>query len=394
MAKRQRLTEKAIARISDRKPAAYGDGGRGSFGLILRVRPRQEGGQPHKYFVQRLRIEDRVTHVGLGTWPVMKLAEAREACIDNLRTVRGGGDPRQQDPFADVRPSTGPTFREAAEIVLDIHRPTWSHPRTALEWERSLRDYAYPRIGHKAVSEVTSADVMSVLVPIWSSMRPTAKKIGQRISAVLSWAAAQGYRTDDPTPAALKSLPRNGAKVEHFASTPHENVRDEIAKVRQVDAPEAAKLAAEFIALTGARSGEVRGATWTEIDSASRVWEIPGERRKTGTAWPVPLSDAALAVLEKARVLADDSGLVFPGQRGRQMSAATVQKVVKAAEGNTLHGYRSSLRSWAAAQGVAAEVGEALLGHQPRGIVATYQRDALLDLRRPVLEAWAKHVTP
>lgn len=396
MARRTRLTETFIERLGPRASAeSFGDGGRGSFGLILRVRPRQDGGDPHRYFVQRLRIAGRVTHVGIGTWPVTTLDEARETCILNLRKVRRGEDPRQPDPFADLAPAaTAPTFREATAIVLDIHRPTWSNPQSAKLWEQSIRDYAFPVIGNKAVSDVTSADVLAVLTPIWTAIRPTAKKIAQRMSAVLSWAAANGYRDTDPVPAAVAALPKNGAKVQHHGSTPHDKVRDELDRVRQADAPEAARLAVEFVALTGARNTEARLATWTEIDLKAATWTIAADRRKTGAEHAIPLSEAALAVLSKAAALVDGSGLIFPGQGGRPMSAATLSRVVKLAGGQTLHGYRSSLRSWAATQNVSTEVAESLLGHEAKGIIATYQRDNLLDLRRPIMDAWGTYVAP
>ena len=233
------------------QPGRYGDG-RGGFGLSLLVKLR-ENGRLSKTWSQRLRIDGKVTNVGLGSWPVTTLKEAREKALENRREVEHGGDPRE-------RIARVPTFAEAIEKVIAIHEPSWKDgARSGEIWRSSLRDYAMPRLGGKPVDKITTADVLAVLVPIWSTKRETARRVRQRIGAILKWAVAQGYRDDNPAGEAIgEALPKTGSPKQHQRALPHAEVGTAVRKVRGSKAWWATKAAFEFLTLTAARSGEVR----------------------------------------------------------------------------------------------------------------------------------------
>ena len=275
-------------------PERYGDG-RGGLGLTLLVKPSSRRGC-RKSWGQSIRINGRKTTLGLGTYPVITLAMARERALENARAIAQGRDPR--------RASNGvPTFARAAEIVLAIHAVNWKPgSRSEHTWRSSLRDYALPRLGSMRVDAVTTADVMAVLLPIWSTKRETARRLRHRIGAVMKWAVAQGYRADNPAGDAISAaLPKNSVRIEHRKALPHAEVGAALCKVRESGAYQGLVLAFEFLVLTAGRSGEVRSARWAEIDMDAAVWTIPGERMKAGREHRVPLSDRALAVLYEAR---------------------------------------------------------------------------------------------
>ena len=369
-----------------KRPGRYGDG-RGSHGLSLLVRPTTNG-RYSKTWSQRLYIDRRPVMVGLGSYPVVTLAEARNKALENRRALAQGKDPRRSRAI--------PTFEQATEAVIAIRADTWRDGgRTAGIWRSSLGRFAYPHIGSKRVNEISSADVMRVLLPIWNDKRATATKLKSRISGVMAWAIAQGYRTDNPAGDAIAAaLPRTGAQQAHHRALPHQQVAAAIATVRSSDASPATKLAFEYLVLTAARSGEIRGARWDEIDLDAQTWTVPGDRTKTGKPHRVPLSTRALEILADATTIADDSGLLFPSPSGRKLSDATMSKLLKERNiGAVPHGFRSSFRSWCADTGVAREVAEAALGHTVTGVEGAYQRSDLLDRRRQLMHEWADYTT-
>ena len=204
----------------------------------------------------------------------MSLADARELALANRKVARSGGD-----PLANQRQSGGvPTFADAVEKVIAIHSGIWRHPeKTKQQWRECLRDHAYTRIGDKGVDKVTTADVMAVLLPLWTRRHATARKLRQRIGAVMKWAVAQGYRTDNPTGDALTAaLPKRAHHVRHMPALPHEEVADAVEAVRASSAWIGPKLCFEFMVLTAVRPGEARGARWEEIDLGASVWTIRG----------------------------------------------------------------------------------------------------------------------
>ena len=246
-----RLSARFVETI--REPGCYGDG-RGSGGLSLRVK-RTARGQLAKSWGQRISVDGRPRNLGLGTWPHVSLAEARQKCVLNLLA-------RQRGELVTGRRRTVPTFAEAVEKVIAVHAAGWKDGgRQEKLWRASLRDYAMPRLGGRPVNRIHTADVMAILLPIWNEKRETAKRVRRRISAVMRWAVAQGYREDNPAGEAIgAALPRNGVRPRHHPALPYANVGGAIKTVRMSGAYPATVLAFEFLVLTACRSGEVRGA--------------------------------------------------------------------------------------------------------------------------------------
>ena len=379
-----RLSARFVETIQE--PGRYGDG-RGSGGLSLRVK-RTARGHLSKSWGQRISVDGRPRNLGLGTWPHVSLAEARQKCALNL-VARGRGE------LITGRKRTVPTFEEAVENVIAIHRAGWKDGgRSEQLWRATLRDHAMPQLGGRPVHRINTADVMAVLLPIWNGKRATARQVRHRISAVMRWAVAQGYREDNPAGDAIgAALPKNGVQVQHRRALPYAEVAAAIATVRGSGAFPMTVLAFEFLVLTACRSGEVRGARWEEMDLEAREWSIPAERMKTGREHRVPLSTRALAVLREAREHADGSGLVFPSARGGCLSEATIGKMVRdLGIGAVPHGFRSSFRDWAAERTEAPrEVCELALAHVNRDRVeAAYRRTDLFERRRALMESWSE----
>ena len=379
-----RLSARFVATV--RETGRYGDG-RGSGGLSLLVR-RTTGGDLAKSWAQRIIVDGRARNLGLGTWPHVSLAQAREKCVLNLVARRCG------DLVLAGRKRTVPTFEEAVDRVIAIHAAGWSdRGRSEKQWRASLRDYAMWRLGEMPVNRIGTADVMAVLLPIWAERRETARRVRQRISAVMRWAVAQGYREDNPAGDAIgAALPKTGVRTRHQPALPYTEVRAAMDRVRASRAYPSTVLAFEFLVLTACRSGEVRGARWDEMDLEAREWRIPPARMKTSRAHRVPLSTGAVAVLRKARALADDSELVFPSVRGRALSDATISKMVRElAIGAVPHGFRSSFRDWAAeCSDAPRDVCELALAHvNSDRVEAAYRRTDLFERRRELMEEWS-----
>ena len=364
----------------------YGDG-RGGHGLSLAVRPTKIKGRLSKAWVQRIRINGRETNLGLGSYPAVTLAEARRRALRNRRTVEEGRNPRARRV---------PTFRQATERVIRLYSSKWKPGgRSEEHWRSSLRTYAYPRIGNKRVDLVTSGDVMACLSPIWLKIPETASRVKQRISSVMKWSIAQGYRDDNPADDRITAaLGSNKQRPQHMKALPHSKVAAAVRAVEATDAHWATIAAFKFLTLTATRSGEVRNATWDEIDPATETWTIPAERTKTGQEHRVPLSTGALAVLDTARRLSDGKSVVFPSPTGRPLSNATMSKLCKENNvGCVPHGMRSSFRDWCGETGIAREVAEQALGHEIRNSVErAYARTDLLERRRQLMENWSSYI--
>jgi integrase len=366
-------------------------------GLYLRV--DKSGG---RFWVQRLTIRGRRREIGLGSPTFVTLAEAREQAIENRRLARAGGD-----PLAEKRKQrVVMTFEGAARKVHELHRPTWKNAKHAAQFIATLETYAFPRLGSMKVAEITTADVLAVLTPIWNEKPETARRVKQRIGTVMKWAVAQGWRQDNPAGEAISgALPRHSKAKRHFRALPYAHVADCIEMVRASNALASTKLALEFLILTAARSGEVREARWEEIEfegsgranranRANRaVWIIPASRMKAGREHRVPLSGRAIEILKEARTLDDGSGLIFPGSRyGRPLSDMTLSKLVKSLGFEAdVHGFRTSFRTWAQEQtNIPREVAEAALAHTIKNKVeAAYARSDLFEKRRRLMDTWA-----
>ena len=367
------------------RPGLHGDGGT----LYLCVAP---GGS--KSWVQRLTVNGRRRDIGLGGFPLVSLAEAREKAFDNRRWARAGSD-----PLADKHKAKVPTFREAARTVFEANKPRWRSAQHKKGWLQILERHALPHLGGLPVDQIGREDVLRVLTPLWGTRMETARRVRQRVRTVLRWAQAHGFVTENAAGEAIDgALPTMPAVKEHFRALPYREVPDALRIIEGSGASLAARLCFRFLVLTAARSGEVRGAVWSEIDCDAQEWRIPGARMKSGTEHRVPLSDAALAVLEQARTLDDGSGVVFPSpmRRGKPLSNMALTKVLRdnrLADRATMHGFRSSFRDWCAETGKPRELAEAALAHIVAGVEGAYFRSDLLAKRRRLMGQWAAFVT-
>ena len=364
-------------------PGRHADGN----GLYLFVQPSGT-----RSWIQRLVIRGRRRELGLGSLALVPLAEAREKALVNRKVARQGGD-----PLAEKRRTEGiPTFAEAASRVLEQKQAGWRNRKHAREWLSSLRRLAFPRIGKVPVSEVSSADVLEILTPIWHRKAETARRVRLRLRAVLEWAVAMEYRIDNPCDRIGPVLGTQQNVVRHMRALPHREVAAAIATVRGSTALEAAKLAFEFLVLTAARWGEVRGAEWAEIDRETGVWTVPARRMKTNRRHRVPLCGRALEILEAAQAMGQGAGaLVFTREQGMPLDDKQLRWLLRELGIAAVpHGFRSSFRDWAGEEtDHPREVVEAALAHVVRNRVeAAYARSDLFERRRVLMDDWARYL--
>lgn len=369
-----------------KEPGRYSDGD----GLLLVVRESCA-----KSWLWRGQANGKRRDIGLGTYPDVSLAEARDKAAATRKQMRAGDDPVEVKRAAKKAAATIPTFRAAAAMVHAERESDWRNDKHKAQWINTLTTYAFPAIGDRSIDKVTSGDVRDLLVPIWQSKPETAKRVLQRIGKVLDWGYAKGYCGGEaPIRSIRAGLNRQTKKPGHFASLPHEQVAALMVKLATSDT--AGRLALRFLILTAARSGEVRGATWDEIGDG--VWTVPAERMKAKKEHVVPLSAAAVAVLDTARKLqkGKKGEPVFPGMRDQPLSDMTLTKVLRIAiDGDwTVHGFRSSFRDWAAeCTSFPSEIAETALAHTiPDKVVAAYRRTNYLEKRRDMMKQWAEYV--
>ena len=390
--RRGRHPDKALSAAFCRNVAEggrYCDGN----GLYLEVDPSGA-----RRWVQRLVIRGKSRTLGLGGFALVSLAEAREQALANRKLAREGGD-----PLAARRRRGGmPTFEEAASEVWRQKRDAWRNAKHAKDWPASLRLYVFPHIGDQLVSEVTSADLLQVLTPLWHAKPETARRVRQRIGAVMKWAVAMELRPDNPAGEALgQALGRQQNVVRHRPALGHAEVGRAVSVIRGSRAWAGTKLAFEFLMLTAARSTEVRLATWGEVDRDAAVWTISGERMKARREHRVPLCGRAVEILDEAERLRDDGAapmptdLVFPSPRAKPLSDMTLSKLVKEQGIAAVpHGFRSSFRDWASERtNHRREVVEAALAHVVGNQTeAAYARSDLFERRRRLMDDWARYL--
>ncbi|WP_051416359.1 tyrosine-type recombinase/integrase [Paracoccus sp. J55] len=363
------------------EPGKYFDG----HGLYLRV--DKTGG---RFWVQRIVINGKRCELGLGSLDFVTLAEARHAAFENRKLARAGGD-----PLSDRREAKAVmTFEEAAREVHRIHLPTWKNPKHGDQFINTLATYAFPTMGPIRAPDVSTADVLAVLQPIWLTKAETARRVKQRIGTVMKWCIAKGWRKDNPVDAVDKGLPKQTGRKEHRKSLPYDAVADCLHTVAGTNAGLSTKLCFELLVLTCVRSNEAREARWAEVDLKAKVWEIPAERMKMARPHRIPLSKRAVAVLEQAKGLDDD--LVFPGsKKGKPLSDATLLKLIRENGYDVdIHGFRTSFRTWAQERtNFPREVPEAALAHQSGDETErAYARSDLFEKRRKIMEAWAGYL--
>ncbi len=365
------------------RPGRYGDG-RGGHGLSLLVK-QTANGRWSKTWAQRLRISGRTVSLGLGSYPAVSLALARERALANRQAVEEGRDPRRRHAV---------TFAEAMAAVVDLHRPNWKPTsNTEQQWRSLLAHHIDPTIGPMPVADVAAADVVAVLDRVWD--RPElARRTARRISTTMKWAMGRGLRETDPTSAAVAAMPKLRHRPNHHRALHHSDLPDALNKIRASEAAAATKGALELLVLTATRPGEVRNATWDEFDLDTAVWTIPAVRYKTGTEFRVPLSPRAVELLTQARGGTDDDALVFPSPvTGRAVSENTYVKLLRDLDIPTsAHGLRATFRSWCSDTGVPRDLAEMALGHAARGVEGAYARSDMLERRRPIMQQWANYI--
>ena len=389
-------TGKLTALKTDKVKASgyYGDGG----GLFLQV-----SRYGTKSWVFRFKANGRLREMGLGSLDTYSLAEARERAR-NCRKLRDEGkDPIEERNAArlavKLEATKAITFEQCAERHIAAHRAGWRNGKHRDQWSSTLETYVNPIIGALPVQAIDTTLVMKAVEPIWNEKPETASRVRGRIEAILDWATARGFRAGE-NPARWrghldKLLPKKTKvrRIEHHAALPYREIAAFVAELRSQEGIAARAL--EFAILTAARTGEVIGARWDELDLADRLWTVPAERMKADKEHRVPLSDAAIAILEDLqRVRQGD--YVFPGGRaGRPISnMAMTMTLRRMGRGElTVHGFRSSFRDWAAERtGFPAEVAEMALAHAVSDKVeAAYRRGDLFQKRRQLMDAWARY---
>ena len=379
-----KLTAVAVRALT--APGRYGDGD----GLYVDVAP---GGA--RAWIVRVQANGKRRDIGLGSLKLIGLADARTAAADIRRKVRAGGD-----PVADRREARRmvavPTFIEAAKACHAEYLPTWKNEKHAWQWLATLEAHAFPVLGKRTVDRIDAPDVRDVLAPTWLKTPETARRVRQRIGAVLDWAHGKGFRDAPLIVKALSaSLPRQPKASRHYEAMPWHDIPAFVRTMHASDkGSEGVKLALEFLILTAARSGEVRGALWREIDREGKLWRIPADRMKAKRSHNVPLSGRALAIIDRmAEVREGDAALIWPGQDGSKPMSDMTLKMALRRLGLSAdpHGFRSSFRDWVSeATAYPEAVAEAALAHAKGDKTeAAYARSDLLDKRRALMIDWS-----
>jgi integrase len=381
-------------------PGMYADGDC----LYLQVRPSKDGKRLSRSWIFRYRVDGRLRDMGLGSVSTFSLAEARERAREQ-RQKRAD----KIDPINARRAQAAPqphqmTFDQAAAEVIKAKEDGWSALHAA-QWKDTLKTLASPFIGKKPVRDIDTSDITRILDAVWKDKPETANRLRGRVEAVLNWCKARGLRDGEnparwrghldhiyPAVSAAKSAKRDRIGADqHHAALPYERIGEFMAALRATMGIDARAL--EFAILTAARTGEVLGARWDEIDQTAKVWTIPSSRMKAGKLHRIPLSDRAVAIIKAAKH--DGGEFIFGGDR--QLYRTVFQRVLGRTghSGITAHGFRSTFRDWAAEQtGFSRELAEAALAHTLRDKTeAAYQRGDLLEKRRKLMDAWSQYAS-
>ena len=376
-------------KVKNAKPGVHGDGS----GLYLRVKPSSA-----KSWVLRVQHMGRREDIGLGGYPAdLSLGEAREKAARLRKLARAGIDARAERDRAKVRI---PTFAEAmVDAHAELSKGTGWSPKTAADFKKSLNDHVVPRIGNTRIDFVHSDQIIATLSPVWTVKPELAKKLRIRIMQVLQFAKAKRWRTDAlPTPREISGGLAKQGPGKNYLAMPFADVPQFVAgQLAKQETP--GRLALLFTILTAARSGEVRFARWEHINLEVRTWTRPAALMKMKVAHVVTLSEAAVAVLDRAGELHGREGLIFPGAaKGKPLSDMTLTRAMRFADRKeTVHGFRSAFRDWAAEKmpTVPAMVAEMSLAHKVgTATEQAYLRSDLRDMRLSLMNAWGRFVAP
>ncbi len=388
MAIAKELSPLAVSRLTE--PGFHRVGG--VTGLYLQINERGA-----RSWVLRMMVGTKRRELGLGGFPTVGLADARTKARAVREQVENGLDPiaeKRKKREMLIAEQRRPTFKKCAEQFMAMKSAEWRNDKHRQQWVNTLNQYAYPTIGDLPVHEISQRHVLTILEPIWTVKTETANRVRGRIENVLDWATAHGERTG-VNPARwrgqldkLLPSPKKIAKVVHHPALPYEQLAEFQRRLNQY--PSISAKALGFAILTAARSGEVRGATWEEIDFAKRIWTVPADRMKGGKEHRVPLSRRAIALLKT--LPPQKTGIVFATQKGNALSDMALTMLLRGVwPGITAHGFRSTFRDWAAEQtSFPREVCEQALAHAlPNQVEAAYRRSDLFDKRRELMDQWA-----
>lgn len=380
--------------VSQTKPRGYyGDGG----GLLLQV-----SASGAKSWVFRFKEAGKLREMGLGPVHTIGLSEARQRAQDCRRARLDGRDPietrRAERLAAKLDAAKALTFEACTERYIAAHKAGWRNAKHAAQWTATLTAYAYPSFSKLPVQDIDVGLVLKAIEPIWTTKPETAARVRGRIESILDWATARGYRQGE-NPARWRGhlenlLPARARvrRVAHHAALPYPKIGRFLAELRRQEGIAARAL--EFAIQTAARTGEMIGARWAEIDTANRLWTIPAERMKGAREHRIPLNEVALAVVEQMSAIRSCEFL-FPGAKPRRplSNMAFLMLLRRMDRGDlTAHGFRSTFRDWAAERtGFPAKVAEMALAHEVGDKVeAAYRRGDLFAKRRQLSDAWAK----
>lgn len=373
-------------------------------GLRLHPHSREKGrGQWKLRFISPSTKQRR--DMGLGAYPDVSIADARAKAEEARRLLASGVDPiverSRTEVAAQVLEDRAMTFETAARRRFEELSPGFKNSKHKQQWINTLQTYVFPEIGTFRLSDLKASHFSDVLRPIWLLKIETAQRVRQRCSEVMDWAYSQDLVQGNPVRVVDKLLPRQPAKsqrVQHHPALPWRKLPEFYAARLSKPTSSTTSLLA-FIILTAARSGEGRGATWSEIDFEQKIWTVPAERTKTRRLHRVPLSEAALIVLDRQKVLSNSNALVFPAPRGGMLSDMAVSALLRrhwvpsdvAGRTATAHGFRSTFRDWASESGYARDLAERALAHAVKNqSEAAYHRTDNLDQRREMMEAWGE----
>jgi integrase len=342
-------------------------------------------------------------NAGLGAYPEIGVAEASRQAQLMREQLAKGIDPLELRAEEEAKPRI-PSLKEAANALHCELRPGWKNAKHAQQWINTLKEYAFPLIGGMSLDQIQPRHIADALRPIWLGKPETAGRVKQRLHAVMAWGWAHGYCMANPVDVVGHLLPQQPGKslrTQHQPAMPWQDIPAFITKhLNCHQRRDATRAALVFLLLTAARSGEVRGATWEELDLDAAVWTIPAGRMKAKQAHRVPLSEQALEVIRAQRGLHEL--LVFPSVRDQtalsDMALTSFLRRMKAASdvqgrAATAHGFRSSFRDWCSEKGYSRDLAEKALAHAIKNKVeAAYHRTDLLEQRRPMMQAWADYL--
>ncbi len=346
-----------------------------------------------KSWILRTTVFGRRREIGVGSAHLVSLAEAREEARRLLKVARGGGDP------LDHRNKEAITFEQAAELVLESNSPTWKSKKHTSAWLSSIQTYALPHLKERPLDQITTRDVLNILEPIWIEKQETARKLKQRLSTIFDWAKGKGYYPhENPVNGVAKALPVIKRQANHMDAMNWRDLPSFVAQLKTRTGVSANTLL--FLILTAARSGEARGARWSEFDMRTRIWTVPAERMKGDKPHRVPLTDEMIGILDRQTGL--DAELVFPssqkdGNGGfKPQSDMVFKSLYKRMDvsGFTTHGFRSTFRDWCSeAAGAQREIAEAALAHSVGNQVErAYARSDLFERRIELMRQWSDYV--